>query len=410
MATFNRDIKRKFVSQATFLANTIRGQAGFDSTLGLIMLHNETDDTEVGPWSKDSLQCLLAGTQTLSGPKTFSTITKMNMDAGSIPTLDSDTALAISNTSAAGDNVYSSLISGATGKAGIYFGDTAFENSASIIQDNNTEVLLITAGTRIDFELPDTGNPIVEIHYDKLVVLGEISSSTGNSITCGGVLMASQNFELTGTMLCNSTTESTSTLTGSIQTDGGMGVVKNLFVGSDLTVDTTTFHVDSANNRVGVGTITPSETFHVEAGRIRLDLDSDEIPDLSTYSGTINDDVGMIITNQDAGSTYCGISLRTRETAQSAWNIYNKWTGSNVGDLIFVGRTGSTMTASLTLTPGGAATFTGPIIAPATTTSIPSIRLPHGTAPSSPTNGDIWTTTSGLFARINGSTVGPFTA
>lgn len=54
------------------------------------------------------------------------------------------------------------------------------------------------------------------------------------------------------------------------------------------------------------------------------------------------------------------------------------------------------------------ATFTGTIIAPAATTSIPSIRLPHGTAPSAPTNGDLWTTTTGLFARINGTTVGPY--
>lgn len=41
---------------------------------------------------------------------------------------------------------------------------------------------------------------------------------------------------------------------------------------------------------------------------------------------------------------------------------------------------------------------------PASTTSISSIRIPHGSAPSSPVNGDIWTTTSGVFARINGAT------
>lgn len=35
------------------------------------------------------------------------------------------------------------------------------------------------------------------------------------------------------------------------------------------------------------------------------------------------------------------------------------------------------------------------------------LRVPHGTAPSAPVNGDIWTTTAGLFVRINGSTVGP---
>jgi hypothetical protein len=37
-----------------------------------------------------------------------------------------------------------------------------------------------------------------------------------------------------------------------------------------------------------------------------------------------------------------------------------------------------------------------------------SFRLPHGAAPTTNlTNGDLWTTTSGLFARVNGATVGP---
>lgn len=35
------------------------------------------------------------------------------------------------------------------------------------------------------------------------------------------------------------------------------------------------------------------------------------------------------------------------------------------------------------------------------------LRIPHGAAPTSPVNGDIWTTTAGLFVRINGATVGP---
>jgi hypothetical protein len=34
-------------------------------------------------------------------------------------------------------------------------------------------------------------------------------------------------------------------------------------------------------------------------------------------------------------------------------------------------------------------------------------RIRHGVAPTSPADGDIWTTTAGLFVRINGSTVGP---
>lgn len=34
-----------------------------------------------------------------------------------------------------------------------------------------------------------------------------------------------------------------------------------------------------------------------------------------------------------------------------------------------------------------------------------SLRLPHGTAPSSPVDGDIWTTTTSIYARINGTTI-----
>lgn len=40
------------------------------------------------------------------------------------------------------------------------------------------------------------------------------------------------------------------------------------------------------------------------------------------------------------------------------------------------------------------------------TTRAPLI-IPHGSAPSSPIDGDVWTTTSGLYVRINGGTVGP---
>lgn len=58
----------------------------------------------------------------------------------------------------------------------------------------------------------------------------------------------------------------------------------------------------------------------------------------------------------------------------------------------------------ITRAANGPATWTRPNLFPAATTSIPSIRLPHGTAPSSPTNGDMWTTTNGLFVQINGST------
>lgn len=46
---------------------------------------------------------------------------------------------------------------------------------------------------------------------------------------------------------------------------------------------------------------------------------------------------------------------------------------------------------------------------PAGTTAKSSLSIPHGAAPTSPVNGDVWTTTAGIFVRINGGTVGPLT-
>jgi hypothetical protein len=51
---------------------------------------------------------------------------------------------------------------------------------------------------------------------------------------------------------------------------------------------------------------------------------------------------------------------------------------------------------------------TGKVITAASTADSAGFSLPHGIAPTSPGNGDLWTTTAGLFARINGATVGPF--
>lgn len=51
------------------------------------------------------------------------------------------------------------------------------------------------------------------------------------------------------------------------------------------------------------------------------------------------------------------------------------------------------------------ATFTGAIVTAAPTTAAAFLNLPHGAQPTTPNNGDVFTTTSGLFARINGSTL-----
>jgi hypothetical protein len=85
--------------------------------------------------------------------------------------------------------------------------------------------------------------------------------------------------------------------------------------------------------------------------------------------------------------------------------------GSNAGSsLAIIARSdaGGSLGSALTFTRSNLqATFGGRIVGSASTTTRATLNVPHGTAPSSPANGDIWTTTAGLFVRINGATVGP---
>lgn len=47
-------------------------------------------------------------------------------------------------------------------------------------------------------------------------------------------------------------------------------------------------------------------------------------------------------------------------------------------------------------------TLTGPLRLPAGNAERSAIRIPPGAAPATPVNGDVWTTSAGIFARING--------
>jgi hypothetical protein len=66
------------------------------------------------------------------------------------------------------------------------------------------------------------------------------------------------------------------------------------------------------------------------------------------------------------------------------------------------------MLATLGGVPLAGGTMTGSLILPVATAAISSLRIPHTvTIPTTPTDGDLWSTTAGLFMRVNGATVGP---
>lgn len=52
----------------------------------------------------------------------------------------------------------------------------------------------------------------------------------------------------------------------------------------------------------------------------------------------------------------------------------------------------------------GVATHGATVVTVASASGAAGFNMPHGSAPSAPVNGDMWTTTGGLFVRINGTT------
>jgi len=60
--------------------------------------------------------------------------------------------------------------------------------------------------------------------------------------------------------------------------------------------------------------------------------------------------------------------------------------------------------------PLAGGTLTGELNTAASTTTTAGFNLPHGAAPTTPVNGDIWTTTSGIYSQINGLTIGLLTS
>lgn len=70
--------------------------------------------------------------------------------------------------------------------------------------------------------------------------------------------------------------------------------------------------------------------------------------------------------------------------------------------------TGATATIA-NYAPLAGATFTGEVVTPASAAVAGAgLNLPPGTAPNSPSNGDLWSTSAGFYGYANGSVVGPF--
>ena len=120
--------------------------------------------------------------------------------------------------------------------------------------------------------------------------------------------------------------------------------------------------------------------------------------------GTTTPAAGNLVTGELAIDTSTG-SVYTKTDAGSVVNVAGTATAS-WGGISGTLSSQTDLNSALGLKANLAgATFTGGIVTAAPTTAGAFFNLPHGAQPTTPVNGDVFTTTSGLFARINGSTL-----
>jgi hypothetical protein len=111
------------------------------------------------------------------------------------------------------------------------------------------------------------------------------------------------------------------------------------------------------------------------------------------FGGTVTTQVGFFASDTLTGATS---NFGFQGALAAASGVYNLYMGGTAQNYL-AGVTGI----------GVAASSTAALALPASTTGVAPLRIPHGTAPTSPVNGDLWVTSAGLYVRINGVTVGP---
>jgi hypothetical protein len=173
--------------------------------------------------------------------------------------------------------------------------------------------------------------------------------------------------------------------------------------------------LDKSNNRVGINKAAPVVDLDVVG---RLFVTSGTFPPLfverttATTNGLAS---GMEFRATSSGNMADGfgtqILFSLMDDAQTPNTVAGlRFTRDGADNLAALSLLAGNLSVMMTIKATGRIGLTG-ITAPtawmhlpASTTVAASLCVPHGTAPTSPVNGDIWTDASGMYVRLNGVT------
>ena len=182
----------------------------------------------------------------------------------------------------------------------------------SIKEESSTSNFIITrqtpSGETTLFTLTPTGT---------LTITGGLTI-TGELVADGVDVTTGNEYQINNVSVLNATTLGTSIVNSSLT---NVGTLTSLAVTGDLTVDTTTLHVDSTNDRVGVGTITPLTDLHIVG------------TELSITNGQGQDE-GIFLIPENSSNSQGGGRIFFKENEDNTFGMSIGFNGGDDNDIL----------------------------------------------------------------------------
>jgi len=416
---------------------------------------SSTDWSTFNNKANDSLVVHLAGTETITGAKTFQNITTITPAAltGTAATSALDIAqtwnttgtpaLIKANVTNTASNASSTLLS-------------LQSNSNNIFRILNTGQVYLGSNNNVGFWVNDDGTNTPLISGRTLVISHSLSTQSQNGIVFRGAnsLSATSGTQTLGNFLSNFTPTSGNAIFNSLllqptinQTGGASGITRGLYINPTLTaaadfraIETTAGNVllntTSGNTLIGTSTNAGFKLDVNGTARFVSDIRSTTgvfIGTTATFAGIFPTGTAgreSLLIRSNLVSTDSGTDIAFNNAQGDVANLsgtrnltdfsrgFNPTSGSGIYNLINIRPTINQGVGAVGITRG---IFISPtltsvtdfraidivsgitVLAPSVTARA-SLRIPSGTAPTSPTNGDIWFDGTDLKIRVAGVT------